>query len=88
MGDPDRFIAALALRSLCLVAAGHKDRIVYSGSELDRSDDDRRDERKLCSRKSRNTEIDEDGKFNDQHQQERQTDRTEYKENDDKILYP
>ena len=82
MGNQNRFTLAFAGSSLHLISARHQDRVVDRRSQLDRTDDDRGDKRKLCPCEPRNAHVDKDCKLYDQDQKHRQTERFENEEND------
>ena len=82
MGDQNRLLFALSASSLNLIPASHQDRVVNGGSQLDRSDDDRSDERKRSTCIVRKSHVDEDRALDDQDQQDRKAQRRENEHDD------
>ena len=72
VGDQNCLALALSGSSLHLITARHQNRVVDGRAQLDRSDDDRGDERKRRSCVIGEAHVDEDCALDDQDQKDRQ----------------
>ena len=63
---------ALPVASLQLIPGRHENGVVHGGAQLDRTDTDRCDKRQRGVGVIGQSQVDEDGKFDDRHQNKRQ----------------
>ena len=78
------FLLALSCTSFRLVTGGHQDRVVYRGSQLNRTNNNRCNERQCCMSVIRKTHINVNCKFNHADQNHRKTYGFKHKEDDGK----
>ena len=71
MRNGNRFFFILSKSTFFLIPAGHQDRIVNGGTQLDGAQDDAGDERQRSPGKVGNAKIDGNGGLNAGHQNDR-----------------